>query len=235
MSRSPAWCAVERVSGPLVLLLVMLLAGCQLVDSAEDLQPADPDPDAPDADTLLGSPEEDFPSTLAGLQAYVEPEALTWQDAPRLVDVTVWLERQEWTQVRATYVAAEADRLLTVRATPERLRVERPLLEGLQLPELPPEALQALGPLPEDVLEPAALAAAAVPALRDCDAGDEPVRSVLYATGAPGSWDGERWTATPDWRATVVTDTVEVVVQPDTGRPFAPLECLPAGAGPTED
>ncbi|WP_108664311.1 hypothetical protein [Euzebya rosea] len=211
----------------LVAGLVAGLAGCQLVDRQENLQPTDTDPSAAEAEELLGNPDEDFPSTLAGLRAFAGPEALTWQDEPVLVDMTVWLTPSGmWERLRATYVAADADRMMTVRADPDRLRVERPRLEGLGLLELPDAAVAELPPVPEGLLEPADLGAAAADALASCDAGGQPVVAVVYATGAPAAWDGSTWTTPPAWRSTVITETAGVAVDPTSGTPLAPLTCV---------
>lgn len=209
-----------------ILALVVLAAGCQLVDSAEDL-PQGPSQDPVAAEDPLGSPEDDFPSTLAGLRAFAGPEALTWQEEPVLVDMTVWMRPSgAWEQLRATYVAVDADRFLTVRATPERLRVERPRLEGLQLPELPEAAVAGIPSLPEGLLEPVDLGAAAADALAACEAGGEDVVAVVYATGAPAAWDGEAWSTPPEWRATVVTGSTGVAVDPTSGTALDPLTCV---------
>lgn len=213
---------VGRVAA--VAVVALALAGCQLVDESEDLAPNDPVSNA--AEDPLGSPDDDFPTTLRGILAVTAPEALTWQDEPVLTDVTVWLAPSgQWERFRVGYVAAEADRFLTIRADPDRLRLERPLLEGLQLLPLPQEALAELPDLPAEVLEPRALGEATRPALGECGA-DGPVRAVLYATGAPAAWDGERWSTVPTWRATVVTADGGVIVDPRDGTPFAPLTCV---------
>lgn len=211
----------------MAVLAVLLLSGCQLVDRSADLEPVETTSEGIGADELLGNPDEEFPATLAELRAFTAPEALTWQDEPVLVDVTVWLAPDErWERIRVTYVAAEADRMLTLRADPERLRLERPLLEGLQLLPLPEEAVQAIPPLPDEVLEPATLAEAASSALSDCGDPNGVVRKVVYATGAPAAWDGQAWTVAPTWEATVVTSQTGVVVAPSSGRPLAPLRCV---------
>ena len=99
--------------------------------------------------------------------------------------------------------------------------------------------MDELPDLPDDALEPAELAAAAAPALEQCDASGD-VAAVIYANGAPESWDGQAWASAPVWRATVLTPTGGAVVRPDDGTPFAPLTCpdplLPglATASPTD-
>lgn len=209
------------------VVVVVAMSGCQLVDDAAELSASEQD-DAQDAlPPALGSPDTRWPSTLPGLRAFAEPEALTWQDEPVLADLTVWLQPDlSWERARLTYVAADADRMLTYRTQPDQLRLERPRLAGLQLPELPAAAVEEMIPLPEDALEPAALAAAAATALADCGSTDAPVEAVLYATGAPAAWDGTTWTRTPSWRATVVTPVTGVVVDPTSGQAFAPLTCV---------
>lgn len=210
-----------------LVVLAILLSGCQLVDRNADLEPAESPSTAAGADQLLGNPDEEFPTTLAELRAYAAPEALIWQDEPVLADVTVWLDpRGLWERVRVTYVAPDSDRMLTLRADPEQLRLERPRLEGLQLMPLPSEAVEAIPPLPDDVLEPRGLAEASSAALAECGDPGGTVRKVVYATGAPAAWDGQEWTVAPTWEATVVTSQTGVVVAPGSGRPLAPLRCV---------
>lgn len=202
----------------------LLLAGCQLVDRplAED------DPTAEEAPSpQLGRPDDTFPTSLAELLAFGRQEAATWQDDPRLTDLTVWLdERGEWVEVRVGYVAADAERLFTLRAVPNRMVQERPLLAGLELVPLTAAAVEELPPFPDDALAPTDLGLAAEDGLAQCDAAGGPVRAVVYATGAPGAWDGSTWTSVPAWRATVVTAAGGVVVDPRTGSPYAPLTCV---------
>lgn len=231
------------------LLMLVLLGGCQLVDPAEQAATGvvDTERGGADPDDLLGNPEDEWPETLVGILALVRPDAFVWQDQPVLADLTVYFEAPGiatadppatpppaarapgWERVRLTYVAADADRMLTIRAAEgEALRIQRPRLAGLSLPELPPEAIEVMRPLPADVLEPRDLAVAARMALADCGADGEPVLAVLYATGAPAGWDptAGRWSPLPTWRATVVTTTVGVSVDPTDGTAFAPLTCV---------
>lgn len=210
-----------------VLLAAALgLTGCSVAEEPGPTQ-VQPSGAAAAADQpALGSPDTDWPRTLPALQAVAMAEAQTWQEEPVLADATVWLDPQgAWERVRLTYVAGAADRMLTYRSRPDELRVERPLLSGLQLPELPIAAVEQLPPLPGAVLEPADLAEASATALADCGA-EGPVRAVLYATGAPATWDGAEWTRTPSWQATMVTEEVGVTVDPQTGTAFAPLTCV---------
>lgn len=209
----------------LVLLVLGLCAACQVVDqTGQQERTADTSPAPAPA---LGSPDEEWPMTLAGMRAFAAPEALEWQDLAILADVTVWLTpEQRWDRVRLTYVAEDADRLFTYRSSPQDLRIERPLLQGLQLPSLPAPAISAIEPFPAETLEPVALAQAAAPALAECGGNGDDAGAVLYATGAPAAWDGAQWTRLPNWRATVVTPTVGVVVDPSTGQAFAPLTCV---------
>ncbi|WP_370323873.1 hypothetical protein [Euzebya sp.] len=212
--------------------LALGLAGCQLTDPSATV---DPDgaavTEAADVE-VLGRPEDDWPRTIAELRTIARPEAQSWQDDPVLADLTVWLAGEgaadavAWARVRLTYVAADAERMLTYRATPDDLRVERPLLSGLELMPLPAAAVEAMEPFPDDALEPRDLAAASARALADCGADAAEVGAVLYATGAPAAWDGTEWTRTPTWRATVVAPDAGVVVDPSTGQAFAPLTCV---------
>lgn len=212
----------------MVLLVVLagMAAACQLAESDPDGVAAGPSAAAPD-DVALGSPVEDWPRTLPALLAHAAPEAQSWQDDPVLADLTVWLDDGgRWERVQLTYVAPDAERLLTYRSSPEELRLERPRLAGLQLPAVPAEGVEAITPFPEAALEPVDLAAAAGSALADCGVDGQPVRAVLYATGAPAAWDGQQWTRNPTWRATVVSESAGVVVDPTSGQGFAPLTCV---------
>jgi hypothetical protein len=209
--------------------LALLLAGCQLAREPGEARPSAEAAVARSegvAAPALGSPDQDWPRTIAGMRALADLEAGTWQDAPVLADLTVWLDPAgAWERVRLTYVAADAERMLTYRSQPDELRVERPRLAGLQLPVLPAAAVEAMAPFPGAALEPADLGAAAAGALEQCGTGG-PARAVLYATGAPAAWDGQVWTRNPTWRATVVAEGGGVVVDPTTGQPFAPLTCV---------
>ncbi|HUG83542.1 MAG TPA: hypothetical protein VMM13_03210 [Euzebya sp.] len=214
-----------RRSLAVLAILVLVLTACQVAEETGPIVVEDSE--AGDADTALGSPQQDWPRTLPALRAFAAPEVLSWQDGPVLADVTVWLDEDaRWQRVRLTYVAPDAERMLTYRSSPEDLRIERPRLAGLQLPELPGEAVEDIEPFPDDVLEPAALAGAAERALADCGAQGEVVEAVLYATGAPAAWDGTEWSRNPTWRATVVTQSAGVTVDPRTGTAFAPLTCV---------
>lgn len=211
----------------LVSVALLLVAGCQLSDP--ETVTAGPTESQSQAERApaLGSPDEDWPATLDELQAVARPEALNWQEEPVLADVTVWLQPDaRWERVRLTYVAAEAERMLTYRAQPDELHLERPRLAGLQLQKLSQQAVDAMQPLPQEALEPVQLATAAGPALAECGSSDEPPRAVLYATGAPAAWDGTQWTNNPTWRATVVTERAGVVVDVTSGQAFAPLTCV---------
>ncbi len=216
--------SLKRLAATLVVWA--LLSGCQLADQPQRTDAGAQSSTDGAPPPALGSPETDWPSTLGGLQAFAEPEAFTWQDEPVLADLTVWLQPDgTWERVRLSYVAAEADRMLTYRSRPDQLRIERPRLAGLQLPELPDRAVAEMVPFPDAALEPVDLATAAAGPLAECGA-EAPAQAVLYATGAPASWDGTTWTRIPSWRATVVTPEAGVVVDPTSGQAFAPLTCV---------
>ncbi|MDP8969162.1 MAG: hypothetical protein M3N52_01360, partial [Actinomycetota bacterium] len=126
-------------------------------------------------------------------------------------------ERMAWTEARLTYLAAEADRFLTVQLRPTGGVQERPTLATLGLKPVSARGLQQLPPMPTNAREPAALARAARSALIECGV-DQPTRGVLYATGAPASWDGQRWADPPVWTATVTGPKDSgVVVDPVSG------------------
>jgi hypothetical protein len=212
-------------AGALVAVLA-LLPGCELAGDPATAPPASQGGGTGSDEPALGSPAERWPRTLPALLAHAAPEAQGWQDAPVLADVTVWLDADgRWERARLSYVAGEAERMLTLRTRPDELRVERPRLAGLELPVLPGAAVEEIPALPAGALEPVALGAAAAGPLEECGAAGA-VRAVLYATGAPASWDGQRWSRTPSWRATVVTEAGGVSVDPTSGRAFAPLVCV---------
>lgn len=208
---------------------LVVFAAAVLASACQPLDPVTPGASdgaatEPSAE-VLGNPDADFPATLDELLAFTAVEAGAWQDEPVPAELTVWLLDGAWTQVRVTFVAADADRILTISARPdEGQQVSRPHLPGLGLASLPSSAVAALPPLPESALEPDALAEAAADALAACDL-QPPVVAVSYLTGAPAAWDGSRWDPLPTWRATVLTEQGGVSVDPSTGRPFAPLVC----------
>lgn len=213
--------ATSRLAGLCAAVVLLCAPACQFggpVGGAPSAAPAAPPP--------LGSPEEEFPTTLAELRAFGRAQAVTWNDDPLLADATVWLSPSgRWERVRLSYVAAHADRLLTLLGDRESVRVQRPTLAGLGLLPLDETGAAALPPFPEDALEPVSLGEAAQPALADCGTPGT-VRAVVYATGAPGSWDGQEWTLLPTWRATVVTPRGGVSVSPADGTAYAPLTCV---------
>ncbi|CAN5480092.1 hypothetical protein BH23ACT7_BH23ACT7_18720 [soil metagenome] len=202
----------------------LLAGGCQ---PAGDASPAGSETvPAAAPDDPRGRPRTDFPATLAELSRLGGMTAAEWQEDPRLADAAVELAPDgAWASARLTYLAADADRFLTLRMEPGSTSQQRPTLGGLGLTAVGGEALEAVPPLPDDTLEPADLAAAAAPVLERCGASGA-VTTVLYATGAPAIWDGQSWTVDPQWRATVATGSGGAAVDPRTGAAVLDDPCL---------
>lgn len=174
-----------------------------------------------------GAPDRQTPTTFAGILDRALQTALTWQDAPQPAEIIVELGPDRPSAADVTYLAADADRLLTVRITDDGIVERRPTLGALDLLPISTPGMEELPPPPEGVLDPLALAAAAGQPLSDCgvDPGAGTVE-VGYATGAPYAWDGSRWADPPAWTATVT------IVSSDgarSGVPTDPVTGLPAG------
>lgn len=207
----------------LVLAAALALAACQPVDDVVTRTGETP-PSA--AASPLGAPVHGMPADLAELLSRTEPVARAWQDAPRVAEIRVrFAGRERWSEAEVTYLAADADRLLTVTVGAEGLSRELSTLATLNLRPVSPRGIAALPELPAGVREPAALARAARVALRRCDVGSA-TDGVLYATGAPVSWNGRRWSVPPVWTATVTTPRGGVQVDPLTGDD---LRCVTPG------
>ena len=203
--------------------LVVVLLSVALVACQPTIGPLTSDPtEQGSARPRLGAPDADgVPQSLPELLTLVEPEAVEWQDDPRLVQIEVELaDEGTWASTAATYIAAEADRLLELKLTPDGLAEQRLTLSTLQLQPVPDEAVQAVPELPERAQEPADLAGVGdVSACLGARAA-----TVLYATGAPFAWDGEQWTTEPSWSATVrAEEGPAAVVDPVSG---ALTDCL---------
>jgi hypothetical protein len=204
--------------GPVVCVLLMaLVVACQPAGEPA-LDPADGAVgQSVEGEDAVGAPARGMPGTLAGLVERGRVPAQEWQPDPRLVEVWVALdEEQRPARANLTYVAADADRLLVVRVDGDGVSLEQPTLRTLQLAEVSAAGLDAIPELPDGVLDPTALAEAAEPALDECDLS-APVRTVVYATGAPMSWDGQRWTAEPQWTANLLVEDGGTVVDPADG------------------
>ena len=190
------------------------LAACQPVD---DLAPEADRTAEVETETPLDAPVHGMPGSLTELMARAEPEALAWQDEPVLAEILVEVGRgSEWQRAALTYVAANADRQLVLTVTAEEVREELTTLAALQLKPLSPRAVAQIPALPPEAKQPAELVRLARAALRECRIAGAP-EGVLYATGAPAAWNGRRWTAPPQWTATVATGDGAVQFDPLTG------------------
>jgi hypothetical protein len=199
---------------PAVLLLAWGLFACQPAD--------DPDLDAQAeggeaATEPVGAPQQALPADLASLLAEFASTATQWQAGPVVAEIVVELDGTTWESAAVTYLAADADRFLVLQAGPDGVRQERPTLEGFDLVPVSGDGLDEL-PDPDGLLDPVPLVAAAADVLDECGVGEP--HTVLYSTGAPAAWDGERWTEPPTWTATVSGDGA-AVVDPVSGAPAA--------------
>lgn len=206
------------------VLAVVAVVGCQPVD---ELAPRRDASEATVTETPLDAPVRGMPSTVAALLARAEPEARAWQDEPVLAEILIGLgPRDRWRQAELTWIAAHADRQLTVTVTDEEVHDELTTLAALQLRPVSRRGVAAIPAFPGDAMEPGELAEAARAALRACRVTGSP-QAVLYASGAPVSWNGRRWTVPPQWTATVTTSGGAVQLDPVTG---ARLGCVEGGA-----
>lgn len=214
-------CTLRAVACALGIAAV--LAACQPVDDFDEA--VDEDPAAGQVDRR-GAPATGLPATLAATLTRTDVEAVRWQEGARIAEVAVEVDGDRLTEVRVTYVAPDADRLLTVTLTDEGLREERPTLGAFDLESIPAEALGQLPPWPEGLQEPTALVEGSGQAFDACDVEGAP-DAVLYASGAPLAWDPEAgdWGVPLGWTATVSTgdDGDGVVLDPVTAEQ---VDCL---------
>jgi hypothetical protein len=202
---------------------VVVLAACQLVDRAAvprvkggGSAVAEP----------LGAPDEQFPQTLGTLLDHAGHVAQGWQDGAVPVEVTVQLEQGRWRSAVVIYVAPDADHFLRFAASSNGVEQSRPTLATLSLQPIGRLAAARIPPLPARGLDPDALLSAAAPSLADC--GIDPRSSqVLYSTGAPFAWDGNRWTQTLTWTATVSDRKHLLVLDPVSAKPARTDACRP--------
>jgi len=198
----------------MAFVMTLLLAACQPVD---ELGSAPRQTSAAPAERPIDAPVVVMPQRLDALWTRVEPVVLEWQEDPQVAELLVEFDgEQHWRRVQLTYVAADADRFLTVVVTPETVTDERTTLATLGLRPITRRGMTSLPPFPAQAREPGDLADSARAALRRCAMPGRVLR-VLYASGAPVSWGGRRWTAPPEWTATVTTARGSVSVNPETG------------------
>jgi hypothetical protein len=199
------------------VLLALLAVSCQPAGGPA-LGPADEAAgQAVEGEDAVGAPARGMPTTVSGMTERARVPAQEWQPDPVLSELWVALDDEgRPAQARLTYLAADADRFLVVRLDGDGVSQQQPTLGTLQLAEVSAAGVDAIPELPEDVVEPVALADAAAPALDEC-ALSPPVRTVVYTTGAPMSWDGQRWTAPPEWTANVLVEGGGTVLDPVAG------------------
>lgn len=207
---------MSRARGILVALTLLAVA-CQPVDDI----PAEEEAAAPRSSPGRGAPALGTPSTLAEMLQRAGETAVTWQDDPRPVEVSVELAEDRPVAAEVTYVAGGSDRLLVVTETDDGVGEERPTLGVLGLEPVTADAVEEVPDLPEGALDPLPLAEAAAPALGECGVDGQPTQ-VRYATGAPYAWTGEAWAEELDWTAAVAVtgegvSSSGVTVDPVTG------------------
>lgn len=192
------------------------LAACQPIDDVDtSFRPRAP---ASTATPPLGAPERGTPASVPALLDRTDSAALQWQDAPRVAEVRVGIAgRNRWSAAAVTYLAANADRLFTVTVdSAGATSVERTTLATLEVEPVPEAGLAELPAFPQDAKAPSELVDAARPVLAGCGFRER-VDTVLYASGAPFTWNGEAWSAPPAWRALVLTeDGAGVALDPVT-------------------
>ncbi|HUH07167.1 MAG TPA: hypothetical protein VML96_05090 [Egibacteraceae bacterium] len=213
-----SWRTVTARCLPMSLLVAVCLmtAACDPPSSAppsEQPTTAAPEP--------LGAPRDGMPGTLEELLAQGGEVARSWQSGARVSELFIELdEGRDWAGAQLTYLGPGADRMLVVTITPEGTGQERPTLATLGLSAVSPEGLGEV-PAPDGLAEPDALIEAAAGVLESCGASGGP-SGLLYATGAPISWDAGAgaWSAPPVWTATVFASGAGgAALDPSSGAP----------------
>lgn len=209
--------------------VAVVLVACQPVDDLGGVEEPSAEEAGADEDRR-GAPATGPPGTLDEALTRARGEAARWQEGATLAEIVTDLDAEgTLARARLTFLAADADRLLTVTVTADGVREERPTLAAFDLTPITGEGLGAVPPLPEDVQEPEALAAAAPAAFSTCAAEGAP-DTVLYATGAPLAWrpDEQEWAGPLAWTATVTSaEGGGAVLDPVTAET---LDCVDAPA-----
>ena len=194
---------------PWLVVVALAAVACQPAGNPGAAGPTTPA--APESEPRLGAPAAGgVPQSLDALLDRTDREARRWQDEPRLVQVVVALDEQgHWTAADASYIAADADRILTLTAEGQGLAEQLVSLATLQLQPVTAVGMEQLPELPDDVLDPVQLVEAC--------ATDVPAVEVAYTTGAPATWDGTAWTVPPEWTSLIATGEDAVSVDPTGG------------------
>lgn len=202
-----------RLSATALLVVLTLGAvGCQPADDPAVLE----GPGEAGSEDAARAPG---PPTLDEVMAETDAVAAEWQDDARPVEAIVHVTPQQPVRARVTYLAPEADRFLTVEIGEQGPTQERPTLATLGLGSIDAEGLEAVPSLPSQARDADVLAEAAGPVLEGCGF-DTAVDTVLYASGAPAAWDGQRWAGDLEWTATVrSTDGGAVALDPVDAAP----------------
>jgi hypothetical protein len=195
----------------LVVSVSLVLAACQPFGGPGAVVPTST---APAGRPAIGAPPAGMPGSLAELLSRAETRAREWQDEPVVAEIEVDLDAQHrWLSARVVFLAADADRFLTLEAEGAGFTEQRPTLSTLQVVAVTAEGIAEMPAFPGDAAEPAVLAQS--PAGDEC--GLAPERTVLYVTGAPVAWDGTAWSTPPQWSATIGAGDAAAAVDLRTG------------------
>lgn len=176
---------------PLTLLLLGLLGWLAACEPVDELPPPG------EAPASQATPRA--PLTLTTIFEVSDAAAEEWSERARIIELAV--DPAGDTPARVVYLASELDRLLTVEvAAGEVLGQQQTTLETLGFADLPDDAITDI-PAVDNLPDPQEVVVIADAELRACGLAE--VREVVYATGAPAAWDGERWTAIPVWAITL--------------------------------
>lgn len=205
----------------LLLAVAVLLAACQPVDEVE--------PGAAESAAGERTDSSGADLDLTTVEAAAEAVATEWDRGARVVELSVRLDADGSSrQARVSYVAPEADRMLVVTVDGSGSSSQELTLETLGFAPLPREAVASIPALPAAVVEPPAAVRAVEEreALEAC-VDEGPPQEVLYATGAPGAWDGGGWAPAPVWSLAVLAPGGGVRVNVDGTVPDEPCLSVP--------
>lgn len=202
-----------RPPSVLSLLLVGLLCACQPVDDLSSVQiSATADTESAATAGAVGA----LPLTLPELWSRGQTLADEWQGQARPVTAEVTLDEQGWADAEVRYLAADADRLLSVAFLDGTIATEQVSLSMFGAEPLTDSGLQQVPDGARDWLEPEDLLTAAQAVLEECGLGG--ANRVLYTTGAPASWTKQGWASAPRWKAMIIgADGHSAIVDPSTG------------------
>ncbi len=175
----------------------------------------------------LGAPVRETPQTLVGAVERARPTAQAWQDDPVLVEVAARIEGGRVRTAEVVFLAGDADRFATVSLEGEVVTEARTTLSAIDLQPVTAAGVEEVPELPDDLLDPAALVAAAGAELGGCGIDPAGSLTVRYSTGAPYGWEGAAWAVDLEWTAAVTAGGEQVRVlalDPASGEPQGDCE-----------